>query len=160
MGLMPDNLAGNAYPLWQKLSSRSGGKWLFSRLMGLGVPYSGNLRAGVEELQPGFARVVLKDRRRIRNHLRCIHAIALANLGELVSGIALMAALPEDKRGIVIALSIDYFKKARGTLVAESRSLLPVIDGPTDHTVQAEIQDDSGDLVAKVTVQWRLDTRQ
>ncbi len=159
MGLQNYNIVANAYTLWCKLENLPGGHWLFSRGLRWNIPYSGSLGADIQALEPGYARVRLRDRRRIRNHLRSIHAIALANLGELCSGIAMMAALPEDKRGIVTSLTIDYFKKARGTLIAESRSTLPEIQGPTDFQVQAQIRDQSGDTVAQIKVQWRLDNR-
>ena len=47
-------------------------------------------------------RVVLKDKRAIRNHLDCIHAIALANLGELASGLALLSIIEPSLKAIVV----------------------------------------------------------
>jgi len=107
-------------------------------------------------LAPGHAKVALRDRRAVRNHLGSVHAVALANLGELASGLAMTASLPAGVRGIVRSITIEFTKKARGTLVAESRVTLPEVTGDTDFEVRAEIRDERAEVVATVRVQWRL----
>jgi acyl-coenzyme A thioesterase PaaI-like protein len=142
--------------LWRRCEPLPFGRALFGWLFALRVPYSGALGATVLRLEPGHARVQLRDRRGVRNHLGSVHAIALANLGELASGLAMTMALPADVRGIVRELRIEYHKKARGTLVAESRVTVPTMSGDTDLEVQAVIRDATGEAVATVRVQWRL----
>jgi uncharacterized protein (TIGR00369 family) len=142
---------------WRRFAGTPGGKWLFSLLVGRMAPYTGTLGARVEELEPGRAVVTLQDRRRVRNHLRSIHAIALANLGELASGLATTAALPGGVRGIPTAIHINYVKKARGTLTATGSADVPDVTEPTSLEARADITDPAGDVVAVVRVQWQLE---
>jgi acyl-coenzyme A thioesterase PaaI-like protein len=142
---------------WQRLAGVPGGRWLFSRGVGRMAPYTGSIGARVESLEPGHAVVTLRDRRRVRNHLRSVHAIALANLGELASGLAATAAMPPGVRGIPTAIRIEYVKKARGTLTATGTADLPDVAEPTTAEARADIRDRECDVVATVIVEWKLE---
>ena len=142
--------------MWKRLAPLPGGTWLFSRLLGIMVPYTGSLGAHIRALEPGYARVELRDRRAVRNHLRSIHAVALANLAEVTTGLAVLIGLPPGVRGILVGLTIEYTKKARGTLTAEATVTIPVVHEPMDYLVHADIRDAAGDPVARIAVQWRL----
>lgn len=142
---------------WQRLSHLPFGKRLFSWVVGRTAPYTGTVGGVFTDIRPGYARVELRDRRAIRNHLASIHAVALVNLAEMTSGVALMTALPKGVRGIVTGLSIEYLKKARGTLVATTTADAPTtVTESMAHEVIATICDSEGDVVAVCRVQWKL----
>lgn len=138
---------------WDRMHKLPGGKRLFSLLVGRAAPYTGSIGARIDALEVGYARVTLRDRPSVRNHLRCVHAIALANLAEVTGNVAVFYALPDDMRFIVAGLSIEYLKKARGTLTAESRPpALPSSKEKKEIEVIVEIKDSKGELCARTTL--------
>lgn len=150
----------NILGIWQRLERIPGGKCLFSLLARWFVPYTGSVRPCVLELKPGYARVRMKDRRRVRNHLDCIHAAALMNIAEAASGLAFNCGLSRDKKAILTAFSITYLKKARGILTAECTSPLKpdsLEDGP--HPITALVRNRANDIVAQATATWLLHSK-
>jgi acyl-coenzyme A thioesterase PaaI-like protein len=137
---------------WDLLSRVPGGRHVFSRLVGRMAPYTGSIGAVVRELRPGYALVELRDRRAVRNHLDSIHAVALVNLAELCGNIALFYALPDRTRFIVSGLSIEYLKKARGTITAISECPIPAAGVRAEYKVPVSLRDATGTEVARATL--------
>lgn len=144
---------------WDKLSRLPFGKRVFSKMVGRMAPYSGTIGAVVDHLEEGYARVHLADRKAVRNHLNSVHAIALANLGELATGLAMMSGLPSDARGILTGIEMTYVKKARGTLVAECRVDVPKTSERQEYVVRGEIKNASGEIVAICDAKWLIGPR-
>jgi len=157
---MSAHTAGKLIRLWKALNRLPGGHWLFNGLIKWRIPYTASISSRIISFEPGHVRIELKDRRKIRNHLNSIHALALANLGEFSSGLSLLTSLSSNVRGIPINISTDYFKKARGLLIAESCVTPPQVTEDMEFKVRAEIKDQQGDVVATTTVLWRLGLRE
>ena len=134
---------------WNLLSGMPGGKAVFSRLIGRMAPYSGSIHATVTVLRAGYAEVQMHDRRAVRSHLDCVHAIALANLAELAGNVALMYSLPDDARFIVSGMEIEYTKKARGTITAVGEAPVPRTAARAQYDVPVTLRDAGGDEVAR-----------
>jgi acyl-coenzyme A thioesterase PaaI-like protein len=164
---MANQISANEAPeqrlitMWNRFGGSAWGRKLFSYVLGRTAPYSGSIKAEVLSLTPGSVQVALKDRRSVRNHLNSVHAIALANLGELASGLAMISAVPANTRAIVVNLEIEYLKKARGKLIAEGSATPPkIITESVNSLALAEIKDAEGDIVSRVKVHWRLSPKE
>lgn len=143
-------------PMWQLLKRVPGGGVVLGRLIGRMAPYTGTIRPEILALEKGYARVRMRDTRRVRNHLKSVHAIALMNLGEVATGTAVLATLPDGMRGIIKGLSMDYLKKARGPLVAECTCPAVAPGDKQDFEVTAELKNEAGEVVAICHAKWRV----
>ncbi|HEY5952372.1 MAG TPA: hotdog fold domain-containing protein [Kofleriaceae bacterium] len=137
---------------WDLLSGVPGGKSVFSRLVGRMAPYTGTIHANVTVLRAGYAEVAMADKKSVRNHLDCVHAIALANLAELAGNIALMYGLPDDARFIVSGMEIEYVKKARGTIRAIGEAPVPRTSARAAYDVPVTLRDEAGEEVARAVL--------
>jgi acyl-coenzyme A thioesterase PaaI-like protein len=139
---------------WKTLEKIPFGRWFYSRMVGLAVPYSGSIGADVLDIGPGYAKIAMNDRRRVRNHLNSVHAMALVNLAELASGLAMLCGLPNNTRGIVTGFSIEYVKKARGRIFAESSFDPPADNTEREYEIEVILKDMAGEDVATAKAKW------
>jgi len=139
---------------WSRFRDLPGVPWLFSRLFGLAIPYSGSVRPQIHVLQPGRAVIAMRDRRAVRNHLASVHAIALANLAEMTTGLALGYGLPEGMRTILVRVECEFLKKARGTITAacDAPVLAEIVE--KEFLVESILTNEAGDVVAKGRAVW------
>ena len=142
--------------VWSRLKNVPGGGVVMGRMLGMLAPYTGTIRPEVVTLEPGFASIRLRDRRAVRNHLNSVHAIALMNLGEVATGTALLFTIPDEARGIITHLGMDYLKKARGTLTADC-TCPPISSTEKKHyELTADIKNEAGEVVARAHAKWQV----
>ncbi len=145
---------------WDRLTRFPGGRTAFSLLLGRMAPYTGTIGAKVVVLERGRSEVVMRDRRRVRNHLESVHAIALANLAELTGNVALAYSMPDDARFIVAGFRITYMKKARGTVTGRCTCPVPDSNERREYEVPVQLFDPSGEVVAEATFHTLVGPRQ
>ena len=76
------------------------------------------------------------------------------NLAEAASGLAFVYGLPPQTRAILTGLSIDYLKKARGTLVAECTCDPPATNQRQEVEIEVITRDASGEIVTRARAKW------
>jgi len=89
-----------------------------SLVLGHAVPFAGTARLKFELLTPEKVVVSIKNRRRVRNHIRGLHAAAMALLAETATGFCVGLNVPDDKLPLIKTLRVDYLKRAQGDLRA------------------------------------------
>lgn len=141
----------NVYAIYQRLSKLPFGNRLFTRLVTLYTPYFTSIHPLIAALRPGYCRVIVKERRSIRNHIGTIHAIAMCNIAELVMGMVAIISLDPALRWIPRGMRVQYLKKAKGTLTGVC-DIDPKILKQGDIDMPVVVTDESGDVVFKAWV--------
>jgi len=148
----------NTLSLYNKVSALPFGKYIFSKLLAFRAPYFSSINPRVKELRAGYCRVEINDRRAIRNHIGSINAGAMCTLSELTGGLALEASIPSTLRWIPKEMTVQYTKKATGSLTG-----ICALDVDTlkagDVRIPFEIKDASGDSVLKTEILFYISER-
>jgi acyl-coenzyme A thioesterase PaaI-like protein len=119
------------------------GPWAFSFAFGRKAPYFATIKPRFTVLEPNHAELVIPKRRRVKNHIGTVHAIALCNGLEAAMGALAEATIPKDKRWIPKGMEVTYTAKASSdiTCVAETDAAQWTSDA---------LPDSGGDLPVRV----------
>ncbi len=141
-----------ALALWRRLEGLPMGKALFSRAICWKAPYFGSIRPRFEEFRPGYARVSMRKRRAVTNHIGTVHAIAMCNLAELAAGMTTEITIPASMRWLPKGMAVEYLRKAETDVQAHA-SLPEVAEGPgRDVPVKVEVKDRGGETVCRAVI--------
>ncbi|MFA6986017.1 MAG: hotdog fold domain-containing protein [Arenimonas sp.] len=135
--------------LWRRSSRWPLGNWLFTRAVCFKAPYFGSISPLIVTLENGRCEAVIKDRRRVHNHIGTVHAIALCNLAELTAGVMTDASLPPGMRWIPKGMTVQYLKKASGVLRGVATPGIPLVTSAAayDLPVNVDVFDAAGERV-------------
>jgi acyl-coenzyme A thioesterase PaaI-like protein len=135
--------------------------------MAQAIPFNTHLGVEIVEVAAGRSVVRLPDDQRLRNHVGSQHAGALFAAGEAASGAAFAGAFLDviaDIEPLARGARIDYRKIARGPITATGRldqshdGLVARLrdEGAVRFTVEVELTNGAGDVVAVMTVDWHI----
>jgi uncharacterized protein (TIGR00369 family) len=135
--------------------------------MAVAVPYISHMGIEVTEMSEGAATAILPDRPELHNHVGSQHAGALFGVAETASGAAFVGAFAArmgDVTPLARSAQIAYVKVARGQVEAKAKLGVPAPealaaldkDGRVDFSVEVEMTDPEGDVVATATVDWNV----
>ena len=146
-------MSADVLKIYRSLSRKPLGHWLFSRLICFKAPYFGSIGPRMVRLEPGRGEATIRHRRSVTNHLGTVHAIALCNLAELCAGVMIDASLPHDMRWIPKGMTVQYLKKAKGTMRAVATPVIPIASGSAyDLPINVDVVDAAGERVFNAVV--------
>ncbi|MEM6629653.1 MAG: hotdog fold domain-containing protein [Bacteroidota bacterium] len=94
------------------------GNRMFSYMAARNAPYFLTIKPKIIELRHNYMEAEIKKRRKVENHLKTVHAIAMCNLCEFTAGICMEASIPSHRRWIPMGMQVAYLKKAKTDLKA------------------------------------------
>jgi acyl-coenzyme A thioesterase PaaI-like protein len=148
----------NVLSLYKKITRYPAGHWLFTRAVCFKAPYFASISPRFESLEPGRCSATMRHRRAITNHLGTVHAIAMCNLAELTGGVMTDASIPKSMRWIPVGMSVEYLKKAVGTMRAVATPAAPIVESDRgyDLPVDVEVTNPAGEPVFRARIAMRV----
>ena len=142
-------------------------RWLLNRLLGRLVPFNRPHGFAIERIEADRIVTRAPNRRINHNHIRGIHACAIATLAEFSSGLVLLSRLdPTRFRLIMARIEIDYLFQARQEILAttildvgqvQEQILERLQDADAvSFTQETLVEDRQGHTVAKAQITWQI----
>jgi len=161
----------NGFAMLPKLTARAktspGWLRLLNLLLGRIIPFNRPHGFVIEELRDNYLRTTAPYRRSNHNHLRGIHACAIATIAEFSGGYLLLSRLdPRKYRLIMSRIEVDYVYQAKDRIVSESdlpeerlqREIIEPLREQEAVTIRMEsrISDVQGNRIATAVTIWQV----
>ena len=133
--------------------------WLISKLLGSVVPLVGTAGLRFEEITSERVVVSIRNRRPVQNHIKGVHAAAMALLAETATGFCVGMNLPDDKLPLIKTMKVDYLKRSVGNMKAVAQLRPEQIEqmftqDKGEVLVPVVITDDSGQSPIACEMTW------
>lgn len=142
--------------LLEKFKKIPMGLWLFTRAICFRAPYFSSIHPTFTLLESGRGEAKFKKRRSVQNHIGTVHAIAVANLCELVAGTTLEVTLPTTHRWIPKSMKINYLAKANTDLRATTHFETQDWPDAGSKNILVEVFDEKNTLVVNAEIEMYI----
>jgi len=133
--------------------------WAVSKVLGKVVPLVGTAGLRYDVITPERVVVSIRNQRKVQNHIRGVHAAAMALLAETATGFCVGMNVPDDKLPLIKTLKVDYHKRSQGDMRAEASLTAAQIQqiqtlDKGEVTVAVRITDASGQEPIQAEMVW------
>lgn len=133
--------------------------WALSTLMGRVIPFAGLANTRVQRLTHQECIIVLRNRRKVQNHIGSVHAAAMGLLAESATGFMTGMNVPDDRIVVIRSMQLEYVKRATGDMTAVARFTSEQTDfiratEKGEIQVPVTITDETGTETVKATMIW------
>ena len=134
--------------IYQTLTRYPLGNYLFTKIVCRTAPYFGSIRPMITELSKNHCVCLIKKRRRVFNHIKTVHVIAICNGLEMAMGVMAEASVPHHLRWIPKGMTVDYTAKA-GSDIRCVAKIAPQSWATGEQLVEVSAFDENGVTVVK-----------
>jgi acyl-coenzyme A thioesterase PaaI-like protein len=138
--------------------------FLLTKLFSTHVKFAGTTGIKLESVDNRRTRLILKNKKKVQNHIGGIHAIAAGVLAESATGIAFGMNVPDNKIPLLKSLTINYKRRMQGDLAANATMTAEQIkevetQDKGDMLIPVSIKDESGEEPVECFMQWAWVTK-
>lgn len=102
--------------LYNRVTNLPFGNKIFSILVARMAPYFSTINPLITVLKPNYCECLIKKGKRVHNHIKTVHVIAICNGLEMAMGVMAEASIPKHLRWIPKGMSLDYTAKANSDI--------------------------------------------
>jgi len=139
-----------------------GKAYMRSLILGKVVPFTGTSSLSFEKVEPDEVVIYLKNKRSVQNHIKQVHAAAMALVIETATGFVVGMNVKDDKILLIRELNLKYVKKSTGAVKAvaklskEQREMIEKEPrGDLSVTVTLTDEDSKSPVQAEAIWSWR-----
>jgi acyl-coenzyme A thioesterase PaaI-like protein len=134
-------------------------RWARSKALGSYVKFAGTASIDFEEISTAQVICRIRNVAKNQNHIKGVHAAAMALLAETATGFAVGMNLPDDKLPLLKSMKVEYKKRAQGDLKAVAALTAEQIANVRsvekgDVTVPVTVTDESGNEPIQCEMVW------